>query len=67
MEIFTEILSIFLADQLLHKAVGCAELGILDKEVSTNPAVTGAIGKKQHFKFWKDTLKAPKDILNIVR
>ena len=63
----TKILFVLITEPFLRPAVGCAILGILDKEVSTNPVVAGAIGRKKHFSFWKNILKAPKDVLNIVR
>ena len=58
---------LFITDHFLHPTLGCQELGILDKEVTTNPEVTGSIGKPEHYSFWKNVLKAPKDVLNVVR
>jgi hypothetical protein len=52
--------------QNLHETVGCRELGIRDRAFSTNPMVCGAIGRPKCFRFWRDVLKAPQDILDVV-
>ncbi|XP_059097730.1 uncharacterized protein LOC131892025 isoform X1 [Tigriopus californicus] len=52
---------------LLHPTLGCAELGIWDKPISTNPAVTGAIGRSGNLHFWKSILKASPEVLRVVQ
>jgi hypothetical protein len=46
--------------------VGCHELGIADKEISSDPRVAGCIGNEASRPFWKDVLCAPKDVINII-
>jgi hypothetical protein len=50
----------------LHPTVGCEELGIIGKPVTRNPAVPGAIGNPASREFWKSTLDAPNDVMDIV-
>jgi hypothetical protein len=38
----------------------------VDKPITTNPKVVGAIGRKEFNLFWRETLKAPQDVLDIV-
>ena len=47
--------------------MGYQELGIIDKPVSTNPVVAGAIGRSCTHRFWAEVLKAPVSTLDIVR
>jgi hypothetical protein len=42
------------------------ELGLLEKAITTNPMVVGAIGRKEFQHFWLDILRAPQDVMNIV-
>ncbi|TRY80913.1 hypothetical protein TCAL_15546 [Tigriopus californicus] len=52
---------------LLHPTIGCAEVGIFDKPISTNPAVTGAIGRDYTHYFWEHILAAPVNILQVIK
>jgi hypothetical protein len=46
--------------------VGCHELGIADKEISSDPRVAGCIGNEASRPFWTEVLRAPKDVINII-
>ena len=50
----------------LHPTPGCNALGIIGEPISTNPAITAAIGRPDRFEFWRDHLEAPEDVLSIV-
>jgi hypothetical protein len=59
-------LVLYLVADLLFPGTGCEELGIVEKPITTNPRVMGAIGRKEFRLFWRDVLKAPKDVMQIV-
>jgi hypothetical protein len=50
----------------LYPAIGSLELGLLEKPITTNPKVVGAIGRREFTYFWKDVLQAPQDVMNII-
>jgi hypothetical protein len=56
---------ILVADALFPGS-GCEALDIIEKPISTNPKVVGAIGRKEFHYFWKNILKAPKDVMQII-